>query len=132
MGAGNGKPVLRDEDVKILTKSSGLSEQQVRETFNSFIVEHPDGKFDKKEFSAMMQKALPKKDAVKMEKHIFRSKSKSAGVIFCKFLFRMYDTDGSGAIDFTEFMILFHIMNDGTPEEVSSIVNTKRTAKIIL
>ena len=122
MGAGNGKPVLRDEDVKILTKSSGLSEQQVRETFNSFIVEHPDGKFDKKEFSAMMQKALPKKDAVKMEKHIFRSKSKNAGEICCKFLFRMYDTDGSGTIDFTEFMILFHIMNDGTPEEVSSIV----------
>ena len=73
MGAGNGKPVLRDEDVKILTKSSGLSEQQVKETFDSFIMEHPDGKFDKKEFSAMMKKALPKKDAVKMEKHIFRS-----------------------------------------------------------
>ena len=30
----------------------------------------------------------------------------------------MYDTDGSGTIDFTEFMILFHIMNDGTPDEV--------------
>ena len=76
MGAGNGKPVLRDEDVNILTKSSGLTEQQVRETFDTFIVEHPDGKFDKKEFSAMMQKALPKKDALKMEKHIFRYKAK--------------------------------------------------------
>ena len=30
----------------------------------------------------------------------------------------MYDTDGSGSIDFTEFMILFHIMSDGTPDEV--------------
>ena len=30
----------------------------------------------------------------------------------------MYDTDGSGSIDFAEFMILFHIMDDGTPEEV--------------
>ena len=76
MGAGNGKPVLRDEDVNILTRSSGLTDQQVRETFDTFIVEHPDGKFDKKEFSAMMQKALPKKDALKMEKHIFRYKAK--------------------------------------------------------
>ena len=32
----------------------------------------------------------------------------------------MYDTDGSGSIDFAEFMILFHIMDDGTPEEVST------------
>ena len=32
----------------------------------------------------------------------------------------MYDTDQSGTIDFTEFMILYHIMNDGSPEEVSS------------
>ena len=37
-------------------------------------------------------------------------KSKSTEGIFCKFLFRMYDTDGSGTIDFTEFMILFHII----------------------
>ena len=76
MGAGNGKPVLRDEDVSILTKSSGLTETQVRDTFKSFIASNPDGKFDKKEFSAMMQKALPKKDALKMEKHIFRYKAK--------------------------------------------------------
>ena len=32
----------------------------------------------------------------------------------------MYDTDGSGYIDFTEFMVVFHILNDGTPEEVMS------------
>ena len=30
----------------------------------------------------------------------------------------MYDIDGSGNIDFTEFIVLYHIMNDGTPEEV--------------
>ena len=33
----------------------------------------------------------------------------------------MYDTDGSGGIDFTEFMIMFHIMSDGTPDEVIAI-----------
>ena len=32
----------------------------------------------------------------------------------------MYDTDGSGSIDFTEFMVVYHIMNEGTPEEVMS------------
>ena len=36
----------------------------------------------------------------------------------------MYDTDGSGSIDFTEFMILFHIMSDGTPDEVILLSNS--------
>lgn len=72
MGAKNGKPVLRDEDISTMMKTSGLTEQQVKDTFQTFLEEHPDGKFDKKEFSAMMQKAMPKKDASKMEKHIFR------------------------------------------------------------
>ena len=72
MGAGNGKPVLRDEDVSVLTKSSGMTEQQVKDTFQAFIQEHPDGKFTKKEFSVMMEKALPKQDAKKMENHIMR------------------------------------------------------------
>ena len=72
MGAKNGKPVLRDEDIRTMMKTSGLTEQQVKDTFQTFLEEHPDGKFDKKEFSAMMQKAMPKKDASKMEKHIFR------------------------------------------------------------
>ena len=37
----------------------------------------------------------------------------------------MYDTDGSGGIDFTEFMIMFHIMSDGTPDEVILNCNIK-------
>jgi Ca2+-binding EF-hand superfamily protein len=30
----------------------------------------------------------------------------------------MYDSDKDGFIDFTEFMLVFHIMSDGTVEEV--------------
>ena len=45
---------------------------------------------------------MPKKDASKMEKHVFR----------------IYDSNNDGYIDFIEFMLIFHIMSDGTPEEV--------------
>ena len=72
MGNKSGKPVLREEDIGALSQTSGLSEDQVRDTFNTFIADHPNGKLMPKDFRQMMQKALPKKDATKMEKHVFR------------------------------------------------------------
>merc|ERR1711936_1342173 len=102
MGSKNGKPVLREEDIAALTKSSGLDAAQVKEAFDSWVAEHPNGKMKPKDFREMMSKALPKKDAGKMEKHVFR----------------IYDSNNDGYIDFPEFMIVFYIMSDGTPEEV--------------
>merc|ERR1711910_1718 len=102
MGSKNGKPVLREEDIAALSKSSGLDEAQVKEAFDAFIAEHPNGKMKPKDFREMMSKALPKKDASKMEKHVFR----------------IYDSNNDGYIDFSEFMLIFFIMSDGTPEEV--------------
>ena len=75
----------------------------------------------KKIIALSVSKALPKKDASKMEKHVFR----------------VYDTNADGFIDFVEFMVSFiiefvfsrdlillwgqvvyYVMADGTPEEV--------------
>jgi hypothetical protein len=61
MGSKNGKPVLRDEDIAALSKSSGLDEAQVKESFNVFVAEHPNGKMKPKDFREMMAKAVPKK-----------------------------------------------------------------------
>ena len=90
MGSSNGKPVLRSEDVAQLSTSSGLDEAQVKLAFDNFIAEHPNGKMRSKDFREMMQKALPGKDAEKMEKHVFR----------------IYDANNDGYIDFTEFMLI--------------------------
>merc|ERR1719234_2209747 len=50
-----------------------------------------------------MKKALPQRDdADKMEKHMFR----------------VYDANDDGYVDFVEFMMIFYIMSDGSPEEV--------------
>ena len=102
MGSSNGKPVLRPEDIAALTKSSGLTEDQVKQAFDNFASEHPDGKMRPKDFREMMEKALPGKDASKMEKHVFR----------------VYDSNNDGYIDFVEFMVIFYVMSDGSPEEV--------------
>ena len=104
MGSKNGKPVLRDEDVADLVKTSGLSEKEVRDAFTGFISEHPNGKMKPKDFREMMSSALPKKDASKMEKHVFR----------------IYDTNNDGYVDFVEFMVVYTIMAGGTEKEVLS------------
>merc|ERR1712055_1282585 len=91
MGNKNGVPVLRDEDVAALVKSSGMEEAQVRESFEAFKEQHPNGKMKPKDFREMMAKAMSKK-----EKHVFR----------------IDDSNNDGYIDFIEFMVIFHIMSD--------------------
>ena len=102
MGSKNGKPVLRDEDVVSLAKTSGLSDKEIRDAFESFVKEHSKGQMKPKDFRALMSSALPKKDASKMEKHVFR----------------IYDTNNDGHVDFVEFMVVYTIMAGGTEEEV--------------
>ena len=49
----------------------------------------------------MMKVCYPSMDVNKLEKHIFR----------------MYDENNDGVIDFKEFMMILYIMSAGTPEE---------------
>merc|ERR550517_324711 len=102
MGNKNGTPVLREQDIAALSKSSGMDAAQVKEHFAAFLESHPNGKMKPKEFREMVEKTMPKSDAGKMEKHVFR----------------IYDTNNDGYIDFVEFMVVFYIMSDGTPQEV--------------
>merc|ERR1712083_66016 len=102
MGSKNGKPVLRDEDVVALSQSSGLSQEEVKDAFDSFVAEHPNGKMKPKDFRQIMSSALPKKDASKMEKHVFR----------------IYDANNDGHVDFVEFMVVYTIMAGGSETEI--------------
>ena len=54
-----------------------------------------------KEFSQILREVIPKKDAKLLDEHFFR----------------IYDQNDDGEIDFTEFMTVVNIMNEGTPEE---------------
>ena len=70
--------------------------------FEAFLKHHPDGKISRKEFRSMITTCYPEiNNCKKLEKHIFR----------------MYDSDGNGTIDFREFMMLLYIMSSGSPEE---------------
>ncbi|XP_023333817.1 neuronal calcium sensor 2 [Eurytemora carolleeae] len=107
MGIKNGKPVLRNDDILAFSHTSGLSEEQIKVKFDAFTADHPKGKIDRKSFRKMLTEAFlhsknPMEDVEKMEKHIFR----------------IYDTNNDGHIDFIEFMVVFHVLSEGTPEDV--------------
>merc|ERR1711915_217914 len=100
MGNKNGKPVLRDEDIATLTKSSGLDEAQVKSSFDDFIEKYPDGKIRPKVFHEKLYQNQSKMSV--------RWRRMCSGCM----IQTMMD------IDFTEFMTTFLIMADGEPEEV--------------
>ena len=102
MGSSNGKPVLRDDDVEAIMKTSGMSEDQVRRDFDIFVKQYPTGAMKPTVFKQMVYKMLPISEAEKMESHVLR----------------VYDENNDGVVDFTEFMVMYYIMSDGTPEEV--------------
>jgi len=101
MGCTNGKPVLSDEDLDFIANNTAASRDQVDEQYENFLGKHPAGKITKNDFRNMMQACFPDRDLSKIESHIFR----------------MYDKNGDGHIDFREFMIVLYIMSNGTPEE---------------
>lgn len=55
-----------------------------------------------KDFNKLMKKAMAKKHANKMMNYVFG----------------FYDSNKDGHVDFVEFMLVFHIMSDGTPHEI--------------
>jgi len=108
MGNKGGKPVLREEDLKALASTSGLRYEDLQQKLSFFIQEHPDGKINRKSFSKMLATALSNTSSSKLlnlkriETHVFR----------------IYDLDRNGEIDFIEFMVVYHVLSDGTPEQV--------------
>jgi len=101
MGCAHASKILTAEDINFIAKNTAMTKAQVETQYQSFLKMHPDGRISKKSFHTMMKECYPGADTEKLEKHIFR----------------MYDSNKDGHIDFREFMIVLYIMSNGTPEE---------------
>lgn len=101
MGNANGKKALTDADLDFIANHTAASREMVEENYHSFLAKHPDGKISKKDFKKMMHECYPNANIEKLEKHIFR----------------MYDANGDGKIDFKEFMIVLYVLSSGSPEQ---------------
>lgn len=87
------KNELTENDYKFLTTRTGLSKNEIKEVFTKFMANNPDGKLDKIEFTNLMKRLDP-------------DGSKGSDKLF-EFVFRAFDSDKNGFVDFNEFMIAY-------------------------
>ena len=101
MGSSNGRPVLTDSDKDYIARQTSATRAEVSARYEEFLKLHPSGTISRDEFSTMIGMCYPGTNTEALERHIFR----------------MYDTNMDGYIDFKEFMVLLYIMSAGTPEQ---------------
>merc|ERR1711872_364339 len=93
--------VLSEDDLSYITSVTGLERKAVTEHFQQFLSNHPSGSMDPKSLRAMLEESLPGLDVAGLAEHIWR----------------IYDTNLDGEVDFREFMLALCVMRTGTAEE---------------
>merc|ERR1711936_1487454 len=103
MGGKQSTPELRPEDLAALVKSTGLEEDQVRNCFDEFVKENPNGKIKKSNFRKTMKQAIQEKEA-------------RAG--FEDAVFDVFDGNNDGVIEFEEFMVVLSMAWSESPNHL--------------
>merc|ERR1712112_297902 len=101
MGAKNSKDRLGKEDLDFLKTNTHYDEETIQEWYRGFKQDCPDGKLDPTAFMKIYSKCFP---------------SGNAGE-FCDHVFRTFDADKNGFIDFKEFLLAIDVTSSGSPEE---------------
>jgi Ca2+-binding EF-hand superfamily protein len=100
MGQGPSKKISA-EDMKFLKSRTNFTEKQIREWYKGFLTDCPSGELTKEKFVEVYSGFFPDGDAE----------------AFCLNVFRTFDKNNSGKIDFKEFLLAISITSSGKPEE---------------
>lgn len=98
---GKAKHTLTQEDIEFLKKNTRYDEQEIKEWYRGFKQDCPDGQLGKDKILEMYSMILPAGNAK----------------VFVDQIFRIFDKDGNGSIDFKEFMMATDMTASGSPEE---------------
>merc|ERR1712193_271242 len=92
---------LSKEDLEFLRSNTRYDEGTICEWYKGFKQDCPDGKLSPDAFMKIYSKCFP------------------VGCVndFCDHVFRTFDTDGNGFIDFKEFLLAISVTSSGSPEE---------------
>ncbi|VDM12491.1 unnamed protein product [Wuchereria bancrofti] len=136
MGIKSSKPKLSKEDLDFLKKNTSFTEEQIKEWYKGFVIVEvamiQEGEdvtvtaFSLKLINSLNARIyfqikqdcpkghLTKDQFIKVYKDFFPSGSAEG---FCEHVFRTFDTDNSGFIDFKEFLLAINVTSSGTPEQ---------------
>ena len=101
MGAKKSKSSLETEELEYIMKHTNLDRNTVKEWYAGFLTDCPTGKMTQEQFFDMYKMMIPEGNTEK----------------FCKHVFRTFDADNNGYIDFLEFLLAINITSTGKPEE---------------
>jgi len=95
------KTQMTEEELNYILQNTNLEKEKLEAQHQNFLNTHADGQMSKRSFHLMMKECYPGMKTKKLNRHVFR----------------MYDTNGDGSVDFKEFILGLDILNNGTPEQ---------------
>merc|ERR1711981_418323 len=101
MGAKASRDKISKEDLRFLVMNTHYTEDTITEWYKGFKQDCPNGMLNPEAFIKIYSKCFP----------LGNAKS------FCDHVFRTFDTDKNGFIDFKEFLLAMDVISSGTPEE---------------
>jgi neurocalcin delta len=96
-----GSKKLPKEDMQFLIDNTNFTKQQIKAWYKGFMRDCPAGQLTRAKFLEVYSSFFPQGNAEK----------------FCEHVFRTFDSDNSGKIDFKEFLLAINITSAGRPEQ---------------
>ena len=84
-----------------IIQNTDLEKEKLESQYQNFLNIHSNGQMSKRAFNLMMKESYPGLKTKKLNRHVFR----------------MYDTNGDGFVDFKELILALNVLNNGTPEQ---------------
>merc|ERR1712025_25421 len=101
MGGKTSKDCISNEDLQFLKLNTNYAEETIIAFYQAFHQDCPDGKLDPEAFMKIYSECYPGGKPTE----------------FCDHVFRTFDTDKNGSIDFKEFLLAVDFTSSGTPED---------------
>ena len=92
---------MTEEELNYIIQNTDLEKEKLESQYQNFLSIHSNGQMSKRAFNLMMKESYPGLKTKKLNRHVFR----------------MYDTNGDGFVDFQELILALDVLNNGTPEQ---------------
>ena len=95
------KQKMTEEELNYIIMNTDLEKEKLESQYQNFLSIHSNGQMSKRAFNLMMKESYPGFKTKKLNRHVFR----------------MYDTNGDGFVDFKELILALDVLDNGTPEQ---------------